>query len=59
MKTTLSFRIDNLSLEEEISLTQLLINLVRTNEITQYEFFHFYSQIKEKVIALKNLKANK
>ena len=58
MKTTLTFRIANLSLEEETSLIQLLINLVRVNEITQDEFFHLYKQVSEKTIALKNAKLN-
>lgn len=58
MKTTLTFRIANLSLEEETSLIQLLINLVRANEITQDEFFHLYKQVSEKTIALKNAKLN-
>jgi hypothetical protein len=58
MKRQLTFRITKLSKEEEKSLIQLLINLVRTNEITQEEFFPLYNQIAEKTIALKNAKLN-
>jgi|LakMenE18May11ns_1017448.scaffolds.fasta_scaffold8221386_2 hypothetical protein len=57
MRTTLTFRIANLELGEEIKLTQLMINLVRTNEITQDEFFSLYKQLTQKYIDLK--KANK
>ena len=58
MKSTLKFRIDNLSLGEETKLTQLMINLVRLNEITQDDFFYLFKQLTQKYIDLKNAKLN-
>lgn len=58
MKSTLTFRIDNLELGEETKLTQLMINLVRLNEITQDDFFYLFKQLTQKYIDLKNAKLN-
>lgn len=58
MKSTLTFRIDNLELGEETKLTQLMINLVRLEEITQDDFFYLFKKLTQKYIDLKNAKLN-